>query len=151
MGKINRFRIEQRIDVDTDSKDILTTQLLRIASIDEQLENISSLDYRPVVQEILAIGQKAFRENCIHAIVQHFGNQTIAAKALGMQRTYISRIIGNRRRRLQNAKQKLIGNNGNGDDIIDVGPGDGHRVGNAGSKDSDMGLAHDTGKRRSHA
>ena len=99
---MSRIRFQQEIQIDED-RGFLTTQLIAVGP--ESVE-IKRLDYRPIVQEILKIGMRNFKQNCINALYSHFGNQELVAKALGMQRTYISRIINERKRRIEDEESK---------------------------------------------
>jgi len=106
------FKFRQEIHVDGNGN---MRQFVDIDRDDDKEPlNGKKLDYRPIVQEILRIGLKAFKQNCIAAIYSHFGNQIVTAEALGMQRTYISRVINERKRRIKKEKEeqdekKLIG------------------------------------------
>ena len=94
------FRQEIHIDEDGGFR-----QAIDVDSADEPL-NGKKLDYRPIVQEILKIGMRAFKQNCVAAIYQNLGTEVATAEALGMQRTYISRIMGERKQRIKEEKNE---------------------------------------------
>lgn len=117
---MSRFRVSQEIEINDKSGRPMMVQKLAVIDLEKEVEEIKFIDYRPVVQEILRIGMRAFRENCVNAVYQHFGNQLATSEALGMQRTYISRVINERKRRIKDEKSIVSGNNssvhgGNGD------------------------------------
>ena len=119
-----KMRVQQHLEIDTNADGFLTAQVLTIESSKGENPVTGKLNYRPIVQEILKIGMKNFKQNCINAIYSHFGTQAAVAEALGMQRTYISRVINQRKRRIENEKN-LICNDGNGDSDVDGGPNNG--------------------------
>lgn len=123
---MSRFRVSQEIEINDKSGKPMMVQKLAVIDLEKEGEEIKFIDYRPVVQEILRIGLRVFRENCVNAVYQHFGNQVATAEALGMQRTYISRIMSERRQRIKEEKneENLIGLSGT-DGAVHGGAGDG--------------------------